>query len=60
MSESLDLSIALKKLHDLATEEGDLGYAYWFAVAQLLKDAQRMAERIRDLEAQITRMSPQL
>ena len=57
MSEPLDLSIALKKLHELAMAEGDLGYAYWYAVAQLLKDSQRMAERVRDLEAQVAQMS---
>lgn len=56
MSEPLDLSIALRKLHELALAEGDLGYTYWYAVARLLKDAQRMAERIRDLEAQVAQM----
>lgn len=59
MSEPLDLSIALRKLHELALAEGDLGYAYWCAVARLLKDAQRMAERVRDLEAQVAEMSKQ-
>lgn len=57
MSEPLDLSIALRKLHELALAEGDLGYAYWYAVARLLKDAQRMAERVRDLETQVAQMS---
>jgi hypothetical protein len=57
MSEPLDLSIALRKLHELALAEGDLGYAYWFAVARLLKDAQRMADRVRDLEVQVAQMS---
>ncbi len=44
MNEPLDLTIALKKLHELALEEGDLGYAYWYAVAKLLKEAQRWRE----------------
>jgi hypothetical protein len=50
MSEQLDLSIALKKLHELGQAEGDLGCAYWYAVAQLLREAQGLAERIRTLE----------
>lgn len=57
MSEPLDLSIALRKLHELALAEGDLGYAYWFAVARLLKDAQQMTERVSDLETQVAQMS---
>jgi len=55
MNEPLDLTIALKKLHELAQEEGDLGYAYWYAVAKLLKDAQRLAERVRELEGVLSR-----
>lgn len=51
MNEPLDLTIALRKLHELAQEEGDLGYAYWYAVAKLLKEAQRLAERVRELES---------
>jgi hypothetical protein len=57
MSEQLDLSIALKKLHELGQEEGDLGCAYWYAVAQLLKEAQGMAERIRTLEERVVVLS---
>lgn len=53
MSEQLDLSIALKKLHELGQEEGDLGCAYWYAVSQLLRDAQKAATRVRELEARI-------
>jgi len=55
MSEPLDLSIALRKLHELALEEGDLGYAYWYAVAKLLREAQRLAERVQELESQLGR-----
>jgi hypothetical protein len=47
MNEPLDLTIALKKLHELAQEEGDLGYAYWYAVAKLLKDAQGLKDAQR-------------
>ncbi len=57
MSEQLDLSIALKKLHELGQEEGDLGCAYWYAVSQLLRQAQGMAERIQALEVRIALLS---
>lgn len=57
MSEHLDLSIALKKLHELGQAEGDLGCAYWYAVAQLLRDAKKATERVRELEVQIQRLS---
>jgi hypothetical protein len=57
MSDSLDLSVALKKMHELGLADGDLGYAYWYAVAKLLKDAKLMAGRICDLEAQVARLA---
>jgi hypothetical protein len=56
-NEPLDLSIALKTMHELGLANGDLGYAYWYAVAQLLKNAQQMAVRVRELEGQVERLS---
>jgi hypothetical protein len=32
MNEPRDLTVALNKMHELALAEGDLGYAYWYAV----------------------------
>lgn len=57
MNESLDLSVALKKMHELGLADGDLGYAYWYAVAKLLKSADQMAQRVRDLEAEVAQLS---
>ena len=50
----IDLEIALRKFHELGLEDGDLGYAYWYEVGQLLKRAAGMQARIdalsKDLE----------
>lgn len=32
----IDLEIALRKIHELAMAEGDLGYAYWYEAGRLL------------------------
>lgn len=50
---SIDLDIALKKLHSLAYEDGDLGAEYWKSVAKLLVGASESQQRIEDLEAEI-------
>ncbi|WP_244139983.1 hypothetical protein [Caballeronia sp. BCC1704] len=42
----IDLEIALRKFQELGLEDGDLGYAYWYEVAQLLKRAEGMQARI--------------
>ncbi|BCL76672.1 hypothetical protein JHS3_24080 [Jeongeupia sp. HS-3] len=34
---SIDLEIALQKIHELALADGDLGDEYWYQVGQLLK-----------------------
>jgi hypothetical protein len=36
---SVDLEIALRKIHELVVSDGDLGYEYWYAVGQLLRRA---------------------
>ena len=50
----IDLEIALRKIHELASAEGDLGYAYWYQVGQLLNRAASMQSEIdalsKDLE----------
>lgn len=58
--EQVDLEIALKKLHQLQLEDGDLGAAYWLSISKLLKDADQFRrrameaeERLREIEAVI-------
>jgi hypothetical protein len=50
----IDLEIALRKIHELALADGDLGYAYWYQVGQLLRRAASMQSEIdalsKDLE----------
>jgi hypothetical protein len=43
---SLDLEIALQKIYQLSLEDGDLGYAYWHQVGQLLRRAAGMQAEI--------------
>ena len=42
----IDLEIALRKFHELAMAEGDLGYAYWYEVGRLLQRAANMQAEI--------------
>ncbi|MFP3587056.1 hypothetical protein SCB29_25815 [Paraburkholderia sp. SIMBA_055] len=49
----IDLDIALRKLHQLGLDDGDLGYAYWHEVAQLLKQAAGMQSRIHELSKEL-------
>lgn len=49
----IDLTIALNKIHELAMADGDLGYAYWYRVGQLLK-------RSADMQAEIDSLSKEL
>ena len=53
MDPTLDLTLAIKTLHQLALEEGDLGYEYWYRVRKLLESACSMAARIDELESRI-------
>ena len=47
---SLDLTCALKKLHQLQLEDGDIGAEYWFQIAMLLKNVQQYRERAETAE----------
>ncbi|AUT67033.1 hypothetical protein C2L64_00760 [Paraburkholderia hospita] len=49
----IDLAIALRKIHELALADGDLGYAYWYAVGQLL-------QRAADTQAEVDFLSKEL
>lgn len=50
----IDLEVALQKIHELALADGDLGYAYWYQIGQLLRRAAGMQDEIdalcRELE----------
>ena len=49
----IDLDIALKKFHELGLEGGDLGYAYWYKVGQLLQRAAGMQVQIDALSKEL-------
>ncbi|MFM0629833.1 hypothetical protein [Paraburkholderia xenovorans] len=49
----IDLEIALRKMHELSLEDGDLGYEYWQAVGQLLKRAAGMQAQIDALSKEL-------
>lgn len=52
---SIDLEIALQKIHELALADGDLGYEYWYQVGQLLKRAAGMPDEIDALSKELER-----
>jgi len=52
---NLDLEIALRKIHELSMADGDLGYAYWYEVGQLLRQAASMRTKIDLLEKELER-----
>lgn len=49
----IDLDVALRKLHELALEDGDLGYEYWYRVGQLLRRAASMQSEIDVLSREL-------
>jgi uncharacterized membrane protein len=49
----IDLEIALRKFRKLGLADGDLGYAYWDKVAQLLKRAAGMQAQIDTLSNEL-------
>lgn len=52
---NLDLEIALRKIYELSMEDGDLGYAYWHEVGQLLRRAGEMQAEIDFLKDELER-----
>jgi len=46
----VDLAIALKVLHRLQLEDGDLGAEYWLKISMLLKAASSYRKRALDAE----------
>lgn len=54
--EKIDLSIALKRLHRMQLEEGDLGAAYWLSVSELLQEADTYRKRALEAEAKLAKI----
>lgn len=54
-NDSVDLEIALRKMRELGFADGDLGYAYWYQVSQLLKRAAGMQDEIDELRKELER-----
>jgi uncharacterized membrane protein len=52
----IDLEIALRKFHELGLADGDLGYAYWYKVGQLLKRAAGMQAQIDTLSEELEQL----
>ena len=48
--EKINLDIALRKLHELQLQDGDLGAAYWLSIANLLRDAEEFKSRADNAE----------
>ena len=53
MSNEIDLSIALRKIHELSQQDGDLGNEYWSNIGKLLSDAAAMQEQINHLNNEL-------
>jgi bifunctional DNA-binding transcriptional regulator/antitoxin component of YhaV-PrlF toxin-antitoxin module len=52
----IDLEIALRKLHELQKEDGDLGSEYWLQISKLLKEAASYQERTLVVEEKLRRL----
>ena len=57
MNEEIDLAVAIKKLHRLQLEEGDLGAAYWLSISNLLKTANEYRDRAIAAERKLQKIS---
>ena len=53
ITNKIDLGIALRKLHELAQGDGDLGYEYWNGISQLLTQAGSMQNEIDSLTREL-------
>lgn len=53
---SIDLEVALKKLHRLQHEDGDLGAQYWYQISLLLKEAAQYRQRALTAEQKLDKI----
>lgn len=49
----IDLEVALRKCHELALADGDLGAEYWNSISRLLKRAAVMPAEIEALSREL-------
>jgi len=56
MDDQIDLTVALKKLHRLQLEGGDLDGQYWLQVYRLLKNAGEYYDRALEAEEKLRRI----
>jgi len=49
----VDLILAIRTLHELSKKDGDLGYAYWNSVIELLRSAGQMQSEIAELRRRL-------
>jgi hypothetical protein len=53
---SIDLRVALEKLHRLQHEDGDLGAQYWYQISLLLRDAAQYRQRALSVEQKLDKI----
>jgi len=53
---SIDLHVALKKLHQLQPVDGDLGAQYWYQISLLLKEAAQYRQRALSAEQRLDKI----
>jgi hypothetical protein len=51
----IDLELALRKIHELSADDGDLGHEYWSEVGRLLKAEGDMQVEVAALRADLER-----
>ncbi|WP_426340737.1 helix-turn-helix domain-containing protein [Pseudoduganella sp. S-14] len=56
----IDLELALKKIHQLQLEDGDLGAQYWYRISELLRDAAQFRQRALVAESKLQEAEVQL
>lgn len=54
--DEIDLSIALRRLHRMQLEEGDLGASYWLSISDLLKETATYRKRALEAEAKLAKI----
>lgn len=52
-----DLTVAMRRLHELGLADGDVGYFYWHRIAQLLQSSVLTRKRLEELEQRLASCS---
>lgn len=53
LDDEFDLAPALRQLHQLGLNDGDVGYEYWHRVAKSLRSVPTLRARVAELEREI-------